>query len=103
MCKPLHISVRLAHITHLTHSSTEACTFLQCTRACGICRRVGVLQAGDQVKAIGGMHSGQPGLILTMDSDTGICIVLADSTREEIKVLSRHLTRSTETTATLDT
>ena len=64
---------------------------------------MGVWQAGDQVKAIAGVHSGQTGLVLTMDSDTGICVVLADSTREEIKVLSRHLTRSTETTATLDT
>ena len=60
-------------------------------------------QAGDQVKAIAGVHLGQTGLVLAMDSDTGICVVLSDATREEIKVLSRHLTRSSETTAALDT
>lgn len=60
-------------------------------------------QEGDQVKAIAGVHQGQTGLVLAMDSDTGIAVVLSDATREELKVLSRHLTRSTETTSTLDT
>ena len=61
------------------------------------------MQAGDQVRVVAGTHTGQTGMVLTVDSNTGVCVLHSDATRDELQVLTRHLARSTAATAALDT
>ena len=61
------------------------------------------MQAGDQVRVVAGMHSGQTGMVLKIDPDTHVAVLLSDATQEELQALSMHLSRATATTAALDT
>lgn len=61
------------------------------------------MQAGDQVRVVAGTHTGQTGMVLTVDPGTGVCVLHSDTASEELQVLTKHLARSTASTAALDT
>ena len=55
------------------------------------------------MRVLAGAHTGQTGMVLKVDPGTGVCVLHSDTTQEELQVLTRHLARSSATTAALDT
>lgn len=58
-------------------------------------------ESGDHVRAIAGEHDGTSGLVVSTDGD--LCIVLADATQKEIRVLARDLTQAVVSASAEDT
>ena len=58
------------------------------------------LQAGDHVKVNSGQHEGQTGMVVRVEDP--ICVLVSDSTHEELQVFARDLTESSEAATGLD-
>ena len=58
------------------------------------------LQAGDHVKVDSGQHEGQTGMVVRVEDP--ICVLVSDSTHEELQVFARDLTESSEAATGLD-
>jgi transcription elongation factor SPT5 len=56
--------------------------------------------SGDHVKVLNGSHSGETGMVVNVDE--GVCYVLTDQTREEIKVFTRDLVAAVAAPTTQD-
>ena len=59
-----------------------------------------LLQPGDHVKVNSGQHEGQTGMVVRIEDP--ICILVSDSTHEELQVFARDLTESSESATGLD-
>lgn len=57
-------------------------------------------ESGDHVKVAHGSHAGETGMVVKMDE--GVCYVLTDATREEIKVFARDLVDAVAAPSTAD-
>ena len=58
------------------------------------------MQAGDHVKVNSGQHEGQTGMVVRVEDP--ICVLVSDSTHEELQVFARDLTESSEAATGLD-
>ena len=58
------------------------------------------MQAGDHVKVDSGQHEGQTGMVVRVEDP--ICVLVSDSTHEELQVFARDLTESSEAATGLD-
>ena len=59
-----------------------------------------LLQPGDHVKVNSGQHEGQTGMVVRIEDP--VCILVSDSTHEELQVFARDLTESSESATGLD-
>ena len=41
------------------------------------------------MRVLAGQHSGDTGMVVTIDAETQMCYILSDTTREEIKAFTR--------------
>lgn len=57
----------------------------------------GGVQSGDHVKVVNGAAAGQRGMVVSVDTETGICVILTDAHKEELRVFTRDLSESHET------
>ncbi len=55
------------------------------------------MQSGDHVKVVNGAAAGQTGMVVSVDTETGICVILTDAHKEELRVFTRDLSESQET------
>lgn len=62
--------------------------------------RGGGPQSGDHVKVVNGAAAGQRGMVVSVDTETGICVILTDAHKEELRVFTRDLSESHETPGT---
>jgi transcription elongation factor SPT5 len=56
--------------------------------------------SGDHVKVLNGSHSGETGMVVNVEE--GVCYVLTDQTKEEIKVFTRDLVQAVAAPTTAD-
>ncbi|KAG7669634.1 hypothetical protein Ndes2437B_g05814 [Nannochloris sp. 'desiccata'] len=56
--------------------------------------------SGDHVKVLNGSHSGETGMVVNVEE--GVCFVLTDQTKEEIKVFTRDLMETVAAPTTAD-
>eukprot|EP00884_Botryococcus_braunii_P016048 jgi/Botrbrau1/3126/Bobra.0070s0099.1 len=54
-------------------------------------------KSGDHVKVVNGAAAGQTGMVVSVDTETGICVILTDAHKEELRVFTRDLSESQET------
>lgn len=47
------------------------------------------VQVGDRVRLISGSYAGETGMVLQTTQDTDQCIVISDTTKEELRVFGR--------------
>lgn len=58
-------------------------------------------QAGDSVRVNSGQHEGQTGMIVSVEEP--ICVLMTDSTREQLQVFTRDLAESSAIASGVDT